>query len=304
VLPAATQQTVTVTLRGCDVLGKSGYAVTLTVGQQRLPALIVTPVTAGATPDWELFRAFPIAWAIAVVTLVAAGGWGYWQYYRKEARRAHRPWNWFTWWWRCTLNLSARWSLSDSWASNVTVIGAALAGVFGSSDVLTAVLGSATDPVFALTLLSSAVATGLVGAAPLVLAVFRRGGGVTPFALLAGASLTVGAAGGELAVITLGASHLSLGSSIKPWMYTALIGGAVILVSYTFVTMLGSLPPKSSPKRKLPDTKLKTSDPGKYQKIKNLADVLPEEYLPETIAAAYGEHILRQPAVGRRSAVF
>ena len=319
VLPAATQQTITVTLRGCALPASGGFLVTLTADGQALPTLTVTPAApAAATPDWILFFAFPIAIFIAAVVLAAAGCHGYHRYYEAEEdeakktsgtpagnqrRETRHDWKISEWWWRCALNLSTSWSLTDSWASNVTVIGAAFFGVFGSSDVLKAVLGNDTDPVLALATVSGAVATGIVGAAPLVLAAMRWSGGVTPAALLAGASLTVGAAGAELAVITLGAQHLSLGG-VQDAMLPALIIGSLILAAYAYRTMLGSLPPKPRPKGTTPAKKPENVSPADFSKIEGIADELPDVYLPHAIAEAYGEHVPYTPAGDRRTAVF
>jgi hypothetical protein len=302
VLPATTQQSVTVTLHGCALPDKGGYLVTLTAAGHDLPAVSVTPATSTTTPNWKLFWAFPIAMLIAVLTLTAAGNIGWWKHWRQN----QPEWTAWKWWWQCPLNLAASWSLSDSWASNVTVIGAAFAGVFGSTDVLTAVLGNDTDPVFALSIVSSAVATGLVGAAPLVLAVLRFRGGVTPAALLTGAALSVGAAGGELAVITLGASHLNLGG-LQDWLWLGLVGGGLILLLYTFRTMIGSLTPKPHTPRNngaRPTRQPSNISDDAFQKMHEIAEALPEIYPPQAIADAYDEYLPYLPEVNRRSAVF
>ena len=307
VVPAATQQTVAVTLRGCALPTSGGFLVTLTADGQALPTLTVAPATpAVSTPDWTLFVAFPIAVVAAAVILAAAGCRGYWRYYRAEKDEGKPETNRLSicaWWWKCALNLSTGWSLKDSWASNVTVIGAAFAGVFGSSDVLKAVLGNATDPVFALALVSGAVAAGIVGAAPLILAAVRWTGGVTPAALLAGASLTVGAAGGELAVITLGAQHLPLGG-VEDAMLPALILGSLILACYTYLTMLGSLPPKPQSPGKKPIKQPENVSSENFRQIEAMAAELPKVYLPHAIAEAYGENVPYALEGDRRTAVF
>jgi hypothetical protein len=302
-LPAATQQTVTMTLRGCGPPPSGGFLVTLTANGQPLPQVTVTPAApVAATPEWKLFWAFPIAVLAAAIILVIAGFHGYGRY-RKAENNAGTHETPCHWWWVRTLNLSTGWSLTDSWASNVTVLGAAFSGVFGSSDVLKAVLGTDTDPVLALATVSAAVSTGIVAAAPLVLAVLRRSSGVTPVALLAGASLTVGGAGGELAVITLGAKHLSLGG-VQKYMVLALVIGGLILVVYAYRTMLGSLPSKPPSTGKPPVHKPDGMDDEGKEKIAALASDLTTVYLPDVVAQAYGEHVTHTPEPSRRSAVF
>jgi hypothetical protein len=301
-LSPATEQAITVTLRGCAAPFKGSFQVALTVGGQALPLLMVTPAAAGAAPDWRLFIAFPVAGFIALVALFTVGCYRYRDDYKGKIIGG-RSYKFISWWRTYPLNLSTSWSLKDSWGSNVTVIGAAFAGVFGSSDVLTAVLGNDTDPVFALSIVSSAVAVGIVGAAPLVLTALRVHDSVTPLALLAGASLTVAAAGGELAVITLGASDLSLGG-VQDGMLPALAVGTLILLVYSCRTMSESLRPKLSSQKKEPTKQPDAANADKYDQIKALADAFPNDYLPDIIGEAYEEPILSTSAGGRRSAVF
>jgi hypothetical protein len=130
--------------------------------------------------------------------------------------------------------LEASWSFKDSWASTATVIAAAFAGVFGQSDVLEAIFGDDTAPVFALATVASAVAVGLVAAAPLVLQAARTPESeVTVWGLLSAAVLTLAATGGELAVIAIGASLLDLGGfeRLLPWL--GLVGGT-LLAGYAY----------------------------------------------------------------------
>jgi hypothetical protein len=301
-LSKAAEQAITVTLSGCAAPFKGSFQVALIVGGQPLPPLTVTPAAAGATPDWWLFTAFPVAGFIALVALFIVGCHRYRDGYKGKTSGG-QAFTFISWWRTHPLNLSTNWSLTDSWGSNVTVIGAAFAGVFGTSDVLTAILGTDTDPVLALSIVSGAVAVGIAGAAPLVLTVLRVHSGVTPLALLVGASLTVAAAGGELAVITLGASDLSLGG-VQDGMLPALVVGALILLVYSCRTMSESLLPKPSPQKKEPTKQPEHADVGKYGQIKALAEAFPEDYLPDIIAEAYEEPVLSAPAGGRRSAVF
>ena len=298
ILPAATEQNVTVTLRGCVLPDQGGYPVTLRVAGQVLPALSVTPASAAA-PDWTLLWAFPIAIAAALITLVATGAVE--SHREKEGRRSR-----WKWWRGDRLALAPNWSLKDSWASNVTLIGAAFAGVFGSSEDLKALLGTDGTSVFALTVVAGAIAAGIVGAAPLVLAIAQSSGGITPLALTLGAGLTVGAAGGELAVITLGARELNIGG-LQDAMLPALAGGVVVLLAYTVRTMQGSLARKPSHPRTVGQMPPKQPDkPGElsYERVAELATELPNMYIPAAFAQAYGEKLADPAVTDRYSAVF
>jgi hypothetical protein len=64
------------------------------------------------------------------------------------------------------------WSFTDSWASTFTTAVALLTALFGSTDMLDALLGSAPDGVGGRLLVLAAIAALLVGLAPLVLAFY------------------------------------------------------------------------------------------------------------------------------------
>jgi hypothetical protein len=175
-----------------------------------------------------------MAFAVALLSFIMRT----WKFdHEKEAKR---------WWTRHGLHLGVTWSLKDSWASNLTVVAAAFAGVFGSSDVLKAALGKDTAPVFALTTVSAAIAVGVVSSAPLALSVLRYRGNVTPRALLVGAALTVGGVLGELWVIGLGVWDLDLGG----WQYAITIAGltvgTLLIAIYSIQTMTANLAMKAT----------------------------------------------------------
>lgn len=192
------------------------------------------------TPDWALFWSFPVAFVIALVVLFAAA----WLTYRNHKAGDKGTWTNTTasrWWFREELHVGAKWTLKDSWASNVTVLAAAFAGFFGSSNVVKSLVGTSGSPILGLTTVSAAVAVAAVGAAPLLLQIFKVNGDVTPAGLLIGAAVTMGATGGELAVICLGVRQLPLGGVQHVLAWAGLIGGGLVLAVYTFTNMTETL---------------------------------------------------------------
>lgn len=229
-LSARRQQSLKVTLTGCALPDKKGVALTLAAGARSF-SVAATP-SAGAQPDWTLLWWFLGAAVIAVVPAI----WAFlvWKCGTRQV-------------WKCLSQdtpsrklktalpgLDASWSFKDSWASTATVIAAAFTGVFGQSDVLKAIFGDDTTPVLALATVASAIALGLVGAAPLLLQAARTAESqVTVWGLLSAAVLTLAATGGELAVIALGARELDLGGFETFLPELGLIGG-ILLVFYAY----------------------------------------------------------------------
>jgi hypothetical protein len=165
-------------------------------------------LTADATktsphPNWWLLLAFPLA---AVVALIVVGV-TYLVWSRKAAARCRTMY---------LPGLDAKWTFKDSWAANATVVGAAFTGVFGTTDVTTALLGDEATNVLAIAVVAAAVAVGLAGVGPMVLQALRRefkqlpegitlpvGFYVTPLGLIAAAVCTLAGIGGQLAVLVL-----------------------------------------------------------------------------------------------------
>jgi hypothetical protein len=151
------------------------------------------------------------------------------------------------------LVLDKSWDFTKSWAGNVTVVAAAFAGVFGSSGVMTALFGKdAGSNAIAVITVAAAIAVGVVGAAPLFLGAFGEERpalpnlnpprpvwlGIPVWALLAAASLTLTAAGGELAAIVLAATlelRLSTTQQVLVWVTGAL--GGLLLIKYAQQTL-------------------------------------------------------------------
>ena len=263
-----------------------------------------------AKPDWTLFWAFPVALGIAVVVLIAAA-WLTYLNHKPDHRSDGQPgtqqkgtWTNTTmtrWWFREELHVGAKWTLKDSWASNVTVLAAAFAGFFSSSSVVKTLVGSAGSPVIGLTTVTAAVAVAAVGAAPLLLQIFKVNGDVTPAGLLAGAALTMGATGGELAVICLGVRNLQLGG-VQHWLvWAGLIGGGLILAVYAFTNMAETL---SMHLRKRATKGPRPSRPGPlsddaYQALLSMHDRFPDNRSPVAlVASAYQEPVQTEMTAG------
>jgi hypothetical protein len=67
------------------------------------------------------------------------------------------------------------WSFTDSWASNIGVAAALFTGLFGATDVLETILGDEGKNQVAVSVVSAALAAGLIGVGPLLLIICRRG---------------------------------------------------------------------------------------------------------------------------------
>jgi hypothetical protein len=140
--------------------------------------------------------------------------------------------------------LGATWSFKESWVSNVTVAGGLLTGIFGSSDVIKAVLGEEVDSAVALATVGAAIALALLASAPLILEATKAKvtdpkkekdigkeypslGGLTT-----ASAVTLAAAFGQLWVVSASASRLDLGGSEDwlPWLLAGL--GSLLLAVY------------------------------------------------------------------------
>ncbi len=262
------------------------------------------------TPDWTLFWAFPVAFAVAGVLLVVTAIVVYRRHTQSE--KGKRAWvnagHFWKWLWLEHLHVGAKWTLKDSWASNVTVIAAAFAGVFGSSTVVKALLGKEGQNLLGLTTVSAALAVGAVGAAPLLLAVFKVDDDVTPAGLLIGAAVTMGATGGELAIICLGVRSAPLGGLLQHVLWLAgLIGGGTVLACYAAKNMADTL---TSGLRKAagPDPRrAKGSPPRKLTALSELTntqlqgfhEALAGNYDPiDVVASAYDSPVWTEPKAG------
>jgi hypothetical protein len=159
--------------------------------------------------------------------------------------------------------LEATWSFSDSWVSNVTVAGALLTGIFGSSGVITALLGEDATSSVALATVGVAIATAFISAGPLVLGAtkssdseFNTAGG-----LLAASAVTLTGAFGEIWILWRTGQALSLGGWENRIVIVA-IAAAALLGIYAFRSLLATLnqgikkPPPPAPSETIAAAKL------------------------------------------------
>jgi len=255
------------------------------------------------TPNWALFWSFPIGFGIALVVLVAAA----WLTYRNHKTGDKGAWTntkMLRWWFREELHVGAKWTLKDSWASNVTLLSAAFAGFFGSSSVVKTLVGTSSSPILGLATVSAAVAVAAVSAAPLLLQIFKVNGDVTPLGLLIGATVTMGATGGELAVICLGARQLPIGGlrHVLPW--AGLIGGGLVLAVYAFTNMTETLSMHLRTRSVKGAAPKPLNELGEPTSRANLAlaqfhAAVPDGQRPlDLVASAYGQPVPTEPSAG------
>lgn len=104
-------------------------------------------------------------------------------------------------------HLEATWSFKDSWASNVTAVGALATGIFGSTDAVSAALGPNAKPFMNVVVIGAAIATGLAAAGPVALTLFRKKDEKksrydhTVLGFLLAAAATLAGALGELGIV-------------------------------------------------------------------------------------------------------
>lgn len=227
-LPPAQTRTFTATLTtGCGQI-KNPFVMIVTAGGTDLQPVTATVEAKPKTPDWDalqkwFFLSTLVALALMVIVLIVASIKG-------TPPSASLP------------SLDDSWSFKDSWVSNVTVVGGLLAGIFGSSDVLTGVLGDDADEALALATIGGAVAVALIGAAGVVVIALKTisSGKFTAFGVLAGSTIALGAAGGQLGAVYECARKLELGGE-EDHLSKYLIAGLVLLGVYGFLSVLGVL---------------------------------------------------------------
>jgi hypothetical protein len=103
--------------------------------------------------------------------------------------------------------LESAWSFKESWASNVTVAVGLVAGIFGSSEVVTA-LGADWKSAAALVIVGGALSAAFVSAGPLVLLILKKGDYLTVYGLLAASVVTLTGGFGEIWVLREAANRL------------------------------------------------------------------------------------------------
>lgn len=215
--------------------------------------ITAAPAADDSKPAWSSLLVFPILLAALLVVVFLL--WATW-------RGAPGI--------RDTLdNLDSGWSLKESWASNVTAIAAVLTGVFGSTDIATALLGDDAEKSIALAIVGAAVATGFVAAGPVVLNAIRGRKKVDPAAvdesaaadkkkyplvggLLAATAVTLTGAFGELFIMWRTAMGLDMaGWEDRAWIPA--VAAAILLAVYGFTSTVETIevgtaePPAATP---------------------------------------------------------
>jgi hypothetical protein len=133
--------------------------------------------------------------------------------------------------------LDATWSFNDSWVSNVTVLGGLLAGIFGSSEVVTALLGEDAKSSIALATVGVAVAAAIIAAGPIILLSTKsKNDFVTLGGFLLGAAVTLSGAAGELWVVYRSGRRLDLGG-LEHDIVGLAVAGFVVLGLYAIRTI-------------------------------------------------------------------
>lgn len=220
-LPSAEHSVVGVVVpTSCTSAGKPVELGVLVRGKSTLPitfAVSATPAPDPGKSEWSALWAFPIA--LVVLLLAAIPCFFLW---RKDDSGPNEPLKY----------LSATWNFTDSWATNVTVAGGLLTGLFGSTDVVTGFLGTEAKSSVALAVVGAALALVFTGAGPIVMASTRskQGKFFTVGGLLFAAAVTLAGASGELWVVWRSGAKLDLGGWQNHIWILAVLAGILLLV--------------------------------------------------------------------------
>lgn len=181
---------------------------------------------ASDSPEWEALWAFPVA---LLVSCVLAGALFARSFPQKGLGAPLE-------------HLEKSWSFSESWVSNVTVTGGLLSGIFGSSEVITALLGTETKSAVALATVGGAAAIFFTASSPVIVAATRskQGNFITAAGLLAGAAVTIAGASAELWVLYRSGAKLSLGGWQHGIIAMAILA-ELLLAVYAVRSLRGTL---------------------------------------------------------------
>lgn len=138
-------------------------------------------------------------------------------------------------------HLDTSWSLKESWISNITLGTALVTGIFGSTEVVTAMLGEDAKDALAVVIVGAAAAAGLVAVGPLLLAAtktktdkFSVGG------LFAATVVVLAGALAELAVVADSAAVIDA-RGVQTGVWIAAVAVALLLLVYTFRNLESTL---------------------------------------------------------------
>jgi hypothetical protein len=230
-LAPAQHGAVTVTVpAACKIDPERGLAFRVAVAGAEKPAsfAVAAAPRPANEPDWRALWAFPIALALLVVVavvLIIVWDGGQLKY------------------------LEATWSFKDSWASNVTVAAGLFTGIFGSSDVVKALLGGDADQSIALATVGAAAALAFIGAGPILLLATKQNGAITTAGLVFASAITLTGAYGELWTVYASGRKLDLGGWEDRLAYLT-AAAAVLLAWYAFRALAETVHHgKTEPKR-------------------------------------------------------
>jgi uncharacterized membrane protein len=286
-LPDSEHRTFVVTVPAtCDVDEEKGIGFTVEGTGSGSEAPIGFDVTAGPEPDedpeWSALRAFLyVLIGLTVIAIMVVAG--------KARKRLGDPLKY----------LGDSWTFKDSWVSNVTVAGGLLTGIFGSSEIVKALLGEDAEGAVALATVGGAIAVAMIAAGPLILEVtkVRDAGSREAYfslgGLVAASVVTLAAAFGELWVVYRSGSHLDLDGFEDLLVIFAVLGG-LLLAAYAVMTIPRTI--------RLGTTKPAETESEMMKAAKMIADHLNEsdrvDVAPATVRNALNEVAVSEAAAG------
>jgi hypothetical protein len=135
--------------------------------------------------------------------------------------------------WTNPPRIAGTWSFGDSWATNVTALGAVLSAIFSTSEAAKALFGAGrADAAIEFATIGAAIALAFIAASPLILlACDDDGGNHTAGGLLLAVSMLITGALGELVVDARAIAGFGIGYDIHVvWIGIAML--AIILLIY------------------------------------------------------------------------
>ncbi|MGY1754373.1 hypothetical protein [Blastococcus sp. SYSU D01042] len=143
--------------------------------------------------------------------------------------------------------ITADWSFTDTWASNAGLATALFTGLFAATDPLEIVLGTDSSQAQSTIVIASALAAGLIGAAPLLLVIckrrFEKEGGVARHNTIGG----VLAASWVVITASTGLVLAAAAALDRPWPWVIAVAVCLLLLVYSWKSVpqtlaLGSFP--------------------------------------------------------------
>ncbi len=166
-------------------------------------------------PEWSALWAFPIAFGGLLLLVICVFVFG------PDDAKPNKS----------LAYLGASWSFKDSWVTNVTLAGGLLTGLFGTTEVVTDILGKDAKSSIALAVVGAAFAVVFVGAGAIVLAASKSHQGFfTVGGLLVAAATTLAGALGQIWVTYRSGAQLELGGWQHRIIILAIVAAALLLL--------------------------------------------------------------------------